>query len=90
MPNPVPNDSGLDIKVETLADVPPLNLTQDQDLSGVDVMKEIKGKYLNDPVFSRVVEKPKEHKNFLVEDDLIYINEAGKTMLCIPNVKING
>ena len=68
-------------------DIPPLDLAQE--LSGVDIMKEIKGKYLNDSVFSKVVEKPKEHKNFSVEEDLVYIKEARKTLLCIPEIKIN-
>jgi hypothetical protein len=85
---PAPNDSSSDNEADSPAEVPPLNLAQD--LSGVNVMKEIKGKYLKDTVFSKVVEKPKEHKNFLVKDDLMFINEAGKTLLCIPEVKIDG
>ena len=77
-----PNDTSDADEVALPEDIPPLDLAQE--LSGVDIMKEIKGKYLNDSVFSKVVEKPKEHKNFSVEEDLIYIKEARKTLLCIP------
>jgi len=88
MTKPAPNDTSDIDEVALPADIPPLDLAQE--LSGVDIMKEIKGRYLNDLVFSKVVEKPKEHKNFSVEEDLVYIKEAGKTLLCIPEVKIDG
>jgi len=73
---PALNDTS-DNEVATHGKVPPLDLAQD--LSGVDITKEIKGKYLGDSVFSKVVEKPSEHKNFSIKDDLIYINDARKT-----------
>jgi hypothetical protein len=52
--------------------------------------KELQGKYINDPIFKKIMEKPSDFKNFSVKDGLIYIREHDRDALCIPNIAING
>ena len=40
---------------------------------GLDLEKELQGKYTTDPVFKKIVEKPSNFKNFSVKNGLIYI-----------------
>jgi hypothetical protein len=57
---------------------------------GIDLEKELQGKYINDPIFKKIMEKPSEFKNFSVKNGLIYIRDNDREVLCIPNVAING
>ena len=40
---------------------------------GMDFIQELKGKYADDPLFKMIIEKPREYKNFLIENGLVYL-----------------
>jgi len=49
----------------------------------------VKGKYIDDPLFKTIIEKPQEHKNFIVEHGLMYLKSQEWKLLCIPNILIS-
>ena len=56
--------------------------------AGLNLPKELKGQYQNDPAFKMIMDKPKDFRNFEVKDDLIYLKLNGKNLLCIPKILI--
>ncbi|KAJ8507317.1 hypothetical protein ONZ45_g10305 [Pleurotus djamor] len=58
--------------------------------NGIDYHKELKSRYSEDPTFRDIVAKPSEYRNFEVQNDLLYLKQNGKSLLCIPKVLING
>ena len=58
--------------------------------AGIDVLKELRGSYQNDSVFKSIIERPKDFRNFEIIDDLVYLKESGKSLLCIPKMSIKG
>jgi hypothetical protein len=51
------------------------------------ILKDIKSRYTEDSLFSKVLENIGHHKNFETEDGLLYThNRADKSVLCIPLV----
>ena len=58
--------------------------------AGIDLLKELKGHYQDDPMFRSILDKPKDFRNFEVKDDLIYLKMNGHNLLCIPKTTING
>ena len=57
---------------------------------GIDLFKELKGRYQEDHIFKSIIDKPKEFQNFEIEDNLIYMKENRKKLLCIPKIIVNG
>ena len=57
---------------------------------GIDVLSEIRGKYSHDPFFRVFLEQPKDFRNFEEKDQLIYLKEHEKRVLCIPKILIQG
>jgi len=57
---------------------------------GIDLLKELAGKYKDDPFYEKIIKSPKEFRNFEVENDLIYLKEKESKVLCIPKVIIKG
>ena len=57
---------------------------------GIDILSELPGKYVSDPFFRAILDKPREFRNFEVKDQLIYLKESGKHVLCIPKINIQG
>lgn len=57
---------------------------------GLDLLKELKGKYNQDSLFRKIIENPKAHKNFVVENGVILIRQGGSKLLCIPNLTLQG
>jgi len=57
---------------------------------GIDILKELTGKYINDPFFEKIIKKPNEFRNFEVENELVYLKEKESRVLCIPKVIIKG
>ncbi|KIY60905.1 hypothetical protein CYLTODRAFT_314320, partial [Cylindrobasidium torrendii FP15055 ss-10] len=58
---------------------------------GVNLLDVIRLNYKNDSVFSRVMEAPKSFRNFVARDGLLYLKEADRELLCIPDrVVIDG
>ena len=59
-----------------------------ESMDGMDFIQELKGKYMDDPLFKTIIEKPKEYKIFLVENGLMYLKSEECKLLCIPNILI--
>ncbi|KAJ3999606.1 hypothetical protein F5050DRAFT_1534610, partial [Lentinula boryana] len=56
--------------------------------SGFDVIEAVRGKYMSDPDFRTVMEKPKEFQNFVAQDGILHIKLENWTLLCIPRILI--
>ncbi|KAJ2921647.1 hypothetical protein H1R20_g15445, partial [Candolleomyces eurysporus] len=71
--------------------VPPMTLVEMvESTGGIDLLHELRNAYDRDPVFKPIIEKPKEFRNFVVEDGIVYLKENSKKLLCIPKVLIYG
>ena len=81
------NGSDVEEPSEATASLPEVLL---ETADGIDLFKEIKGRYMEDNVFRSVIEKPKDFRNFEVKDGLIYIKMAGQALLCIPKILVKG
>ncbi|KAJ2917715.1 hypothetical protein MD484_g2704, partial [Candolleomyces efflorescens] len=58
---------------------------------GLDLPKLLKGKFSSDPFFQIILDNPRHYKNFLVEDEIVYLKSSeGKRLLCIPKTLWNG
>ncbi|KAJ2968912.1 hypothetical protein NUW54_g13086 [Trametes sanguinea] len=57
---------------------------------GVDLIKELKGRYSEDPFYKAIIEQPRHFKNFRCEDGLVFLKEQSRQLLCIPQVIVNG
>ncbi|KAF8799998.1 hypothetical protein BYT27DRAFT_7034268, partial [Phlegmacium glaucopus] len=57
---------------------------------GLDLLKELRGRYQEDNLFKSVIEKPKDFRNFEVRNDLVYLKVPGKELLCIPKILVKG
>ena len=56
----------------------------------IDMRSELQGRYREDPFFQKILDKPKEFRNFENKEQLTYLKKDDKRVLCIPNVLING
>jgi hypothetical protein len=56
----------------------------------VNLLNEFWGNYSRDPIFEAIIKKLKDFRNFLVEDEIIYLNQDGNKVLCVPKILING
>ena len=56
----------------------------------LDLLNEIQGQYHLDPAFQTILQRPGDFRNFEVVDDLIYLKEADRKVLCIPKILIKG
>ncbi|TBU23041.1 hypothetical protein BD311DRAFT_674771, partial [Dichomitus squalens] len=61
-----------------------------ENTEGIDLLRELKGRYGKDKFYGLILEGPKQYKNFLVKDGLVFIRDNQKTLLCIPDVRIQG
>lgn len=68
---------------------PPIDLARE--VSGIDVLAAVRGKYADDVFFKPIVDKPAEFKNFQYNDTerLLYLLQDDERLLCIPNAKID-
>ncbi|TFK59550.1 hypothetical protein BDN72DRAFT_780570, partial [Pluteus cervinus] len=57
-------------------------------LAGIDLKKELRGRYKEDSFFKKIVDSPRDFKNFTVEDGLVYLNDSEGKRLGVPNVLI--
>ena len=69
---------------------PPLIEVVASDDVGFDFPASLKGRYAEDSFFGQILQKPHEHKNFEVKDELIFLNGDDRKVLCIPSCMING
>ena len=86
---PLPDAPAEAIQVED-AMVPSLVTFVSQDMQGVDLLKELRGRYQSDPTFQSILSRPSEFRNFEVDGQLIYLKKSGRRVLCIPKVTIQG
>ena len=69
---------------ESFGHFPNLQLCVEGDHS---ILKDIKSRYTEDSLFSKVLGNIGHHKNFEAEDGLLYTcNHTGESILCIPSV----
>ena len=61
-----------------------------QSLQGLDLLAEFRGRYELDPTFRSIIAKPKDFRNFEIDEQLIYLKREGERVLCVPNVMIQG
>jgi hypothetical protein len=61
-----------------------------QSLKGLDLIKELNGKYELDPTFRAILKKPNDFRNFEVDGQAVYLKQQDKKVLCIPKVEIQG
>jgi len=86
---PVPNPDNGDPKTApvTFPSLPRMLSTSE---SGIDIIREIKGRYQEDQFFKKILDDPKSFRNFSVENSVIYLKEREKTLLCVPKIVVNG
>lgn len=85
----VPTSPDYNLPNEAIPDTSILNLISTSDM-GINLIKELQGKYNNNPIFKDIITKPKEFWNFEIDDNLIYLWEFKKKLLCILHILING
>lgn len=57
----------------------------------LNLLESIRGRYFEDHVFKKVLEQPRNYKNFeTTQDGLIYMKLNGTQTLCIPNIRVAG
>jgi hypothetical protein len=56
----------------------------------VDLLEELQGKYSSDVFFKSILERPTKFRNFEIEEQLIYLKEEHRRVLCILKVVIQG
>ncbi|KAJ3572854.1 hypothetical protein NP233_g2799 [Leucocoprinus birnbaumii] len=62
----------------------------DKGRDNVDLLDGIRGKYTQDSMFKIIITRPKEYKNFDIENGLIFLKQSGSKLPCIPNIIIDG
>jgi hypothetical protein len=46
--------------------------------AGIDLLRELRGSYQDDPIFKSILDRPKEFRNFEVQNELVYLKLNGK------------
>ena len=57
---------------------------------GIHLQNEIRGRYGEDPFFGEILTKPKQFRNFTVEDGLVTLRDNDRILLCVPNIIVSG
>ncbi|OBZ70684.1 Transposon Ty3-I Gag-Pol polyprotein [Grifola frondosa] len=57
---------------------------------GIDLLEVLSNRYGEDKFFRNILEGPKQYKNFLVENGLVFVREHQQKLLCIPQIIVNG
>ena len=53
-----------------------------------ELLGEIKDQYHRDPFFKKVLDAPKEFRNFVLKDGIIRVKLHDRTTICIPDIKV--
>jgi len=53
-----------------------------------ELLGEIKDQYHRDPFFKKVLDAPKEFRNFVLKDGIMRAKLHDRTTICIPDIKI--
>ena len=60
-------------------------------MAGIDVRATVRNKYKDDVIFRKVIQNPKDYKNFEATiDGLLYLKREGKRYLAIPDIAVKG
>ena len=77
--------------------VPPLTTQESQFLEfladnteGTNLLHVLQGRYGEDKFYDVIVANPKHYKNFLIKDGLVFLRDSKGTLLCIPDVSVDG
>lgn len=54
----------------------------------IDLLSSLKGNYGQDPLFSKVVQNPKEFKNFDIANEVLYLKLPDRKVLCLPSIMV--
>ena len=57
---------------------------------GIDLLKELRGRYAEDLFFKVVLEQPKDFRNFECKEGLVYLKENDRRVLCVPKLLVQG
>ena len=72
---------------DSLAPVPDMTKL----MAGIDVSAAVRNKYKDDVIFRKVIQSPKNYKNFEATiDGLLYLKREGKRCLAIPDIAVKG
>ncbi|KIM76140.1 hypothetical protein PILCRDRAFT_798107 [Piloderma croceum F 1598] len=68
----------------------PVSLTEvlDSGEPTLDIHNHIHGRYSEDPFFAKIVKDPTTFRNFEVSNELVFLKDNERRVLCIPNVMI--
>ena len=56
-----------------------------------DLLYKAKGRYIEDPMFQKILDSPRAYKNFIVsKDGMICLRLYNRTVLCVPNIRVDG
>ncbi|KAG2738294.1 hypothetical protein P692DRAFT_201731432, partial [Suillus brevipes Sb2] len=64
----------------------PIKVPEDHE----ETLNEVRNQYHLDPFFQTVLDSPKQYRNFSVADGIVRIRLNDRTLVCIPDVKIDG
>jgi hypothetical protein len=53
-----------------------------------ELLGEIKDQYHRDPFFKKVLDAPKEFRNFVLKDGIMRVKLHDRTTICIPDIKV--
>jgi hypothetical protein len=54
------------------------------------LLKDVKARYWEDPFYKKVLDSPKEFRNFEVTDGIVRVKLRDRSLLCVPDVKVDG
>jgi hypothetical protein len=84
---PAPDDN---VAADELLSETPITLTDVLESGDptLDIHSRIAGRYSDDPFFDIILKNPWDHKNFKVSNDLVFMKDKDRCILCIPDIKV--
>ncbi|KAF8997134.1 hypothetical protein BDZ89DRAFT_899167, partial [Hymenopellis radicata] len=58
--------------------------------AGINLPDTLRNRYAGDHVFRAILAKPKEFRNFEVNNGLIFLRLEEQRLLCVPQLLVNG
>ena len=53
---------------------------------GLHLLSELRGRYGEDAFFVDILANPTRYKNFYTENELVYLRDGGRKLLCVPSI----
>ena len=57
---------------------------------GINLLHVLQGRYSEDKFFDSILANLKHYKNFVVKDGLVFLRDSQRSLLCVPNILVNG